>query len=45
VPLLAHLKEHKKGQDWSSLQRTLQRRVQHWKALQGPASAVLFART
>ena len=37
-----HLQEQKPYQDWSSLKRTLQRRVQQWKALHGPAPAVMF---
>jgi len=40
--LLEHLQEQKPDQDWSSLKRTLQRRVQHWKALHGPAPEVMF---
>jgi hypothetical protein len=28
--LLEHLQEYKPDQDWSSIKRTLQRRVQHW---------------
>ena len=43
--LLEHLQEQKPDQDWSSLKRTLQRRVQHWKALHGPAPAVMFSLT
>jgi len=35
--LLEHLQEQKPYQDWSSLKRTLQRQVHHWKALHGPA--------
>lgn len=31
--LLKHLQEQQPDQDWSSLKRTLQRRVQQWKAL------------
>jgi hypothetical protein len=42
VPLLEHLQEQKPDQDWSSLKRTLQRRVQQWTAWHGPASAVMF---
>jgi hypothetical protein len=30
--LLEHLQEQKPDQDWSSVKRTLQRRVQHWQA-------------
>ena len=40
--LLEHLQEQKPDQDWSSLKRTLQRRVQHWKALHGPTPEVMF---
>ncbi|MGB7563762.1 MAG: IS21 family transposase [Prochlorococcaceae cyanobacterium] len=40
--LLEHLQERKLDQDWSSLKRTLQRRVQHWKALHGPAPEMMF---
>ena len=40
--LLEHLQEQKPDQDWSSLKRTLQRRVQHWKALHGAAPEVMF---
>jgi hypothetical protein len=39
--LLEHLQEQKPDQDWSLLKRTLQRRVQHWKALHGPAPEVM----
>ena len=40
--LLEHLQEQKPDQDWSSLKRTLQRRVQHWKALHGAAPELMF---
>ena len=40
--LLEHLQEQKPDQDWNSLKRTLQRRVQHWKSLHGPAPEVMF---
>jgi hypothetical protein len=40
--LLEHLQEQKPDQDWSSLKRTLQRRVQQWKALHGPTPEVMF---
>jgi len=40
--LLEHLQEQKPDQDWTFAKRTLQRRVQHWKALHGPAPAVMF---
>ena len=39
---MEHLQEQKPDQDWSSCKRTLQRRVQHWKALNGPAPQVMF---
>jgi hypothetical protein len=40
--LLEHLQEQKPDQDWSLVKRTLQRRVQHWKALHGPTPEVMF---
>ena len=40
--LLEHLQEQKPDQDWISIKRTLQRRVQHWKALHGPTPEVMF---
>lgn len=40
--LLEHLQEQKPDQNWSSVKRTLQRRVQHWKALHGPTPEVMF---
>lgn len=40
--LLEHLQEQKLDQDWSSVKRTLQRRVRPWKALHGPAPDVMF---
>ena len=40
--LLEHLQERKPDQDWSSIKRTLQRRVQQWKALHGPPPEVMF---
>jgi hypothetical protein len=40
--LLEHLQEQKPDHDWSSLKRTLQRRVPHWKALHGAAPEVMF---
>ncbi|NCV32752.1 MAG: hypothetical protein EBW05_07440 [Betaproteobacteria bacterium] len=38
ITLLEHLQEQKPDQDWSSVKRTLQRRVQHWMlcSLPGP---------
>jgi hypothetical protein len=38
---LEHLQEQKPEQSWSLLKRTLQRWVQHWKALHGPAPEVM----
>ncbi len=35
--LLVHLQEPNPDQDWSSVKRTLQRKMQHWKALHGLA--------
>ena len=40
--LLEHLQEQKSDQDWTSVKRTLQRRVQQWKALHGPPPEVMF---
>jgi hypothetical protein len=40
--LLEYLQEQKPDQDRSSIKRTLQRRVQHWKALNGPSPLVMF---
>jgi len=40
--LLEHLQEQKPDQDWTSVKRTLQRRVQQWKALHGPPPEVMF---
>jgi len=40
--LLEHLQEQKPDQNWSSLKRTLQQRVQQWKALHGLAPEVMF---
>jgi hypothetical protein len=42
LPLLERLQEQKPNQEWSSLKRTLQRRVQQWKALHGPTPEVMF---
>ena len=39
--LLEHLQEQKPDQDWSSVKRTLQGQVQHWKALHGLAPEVM----
>jgi hypothetical protein len=40
--LLEHLQAQKPGQEWSSLERTLQRRMQHLKSLYGPTPKVMF---
>ncbi len=40
--LLEHLQEQKTDQDWSSVKRTLQRRVQHCKALHGLPPELMF---
>jgi len=40
--MLEHLQEQKPDQDWSSVKRTLQRRMRHWKALHGPSPEVMF---
>jgi hypothetical protein len=40
--LLEHLQEQKPHQNFSSLNRTLQRRVQDWKSLHGPTPEVMF---
>ncbi|MBW4531519.1 MAG: hypothetical protein KME02_12620 [Aphanothece saxicola GSE-SYN-MK-01-06B] len=41
--LLEHLQEQTPYPDWSSLKRTQQRRVQHWKSLHGPTLAVMVS--
>lgn len=40
--LLLHLEQTFAGQEWYRRKRTLQRRVEQWKALQGPAREVMF---
>ena len=40
--LLLHLEQLFPGQDWFRRKRTLQRRVEQWKALQGPGRDVMF---
>ena len=40
--LLLHLERMFPGQEWYRRKRTLQRRVEQWRALQGPACEVMF---
>lgn len=40
--LLLHLEQTFPGQEWYRRKRTLQRRVEQWKALHGPARDVMF---
>jgi len=40
--LLLHLERTFPDQEWYRRERTLQRRVEQWRALQGPAQAVMF---
>jgi len=40
--LLLHLEETRPEEDWQRRERTLQRRVEQWKALQGPEKEVIF---
>lgn len=40
--LLLHLEEIRPGQEWYRRKRTLQRRVEQWRALHGPAQNVMF---
>ncbi|MBU6251509.1 MAG: IS21 family transposase [Cyanobacteria bacterium REEB417] len=40
--LLLHLERAFPGQEWYRRKRTLQRRVEQWRALQGPAREVMF---
>jgi len=40
--LLLHLERTFPGQEWYRRKRTLQRRVEQWRALQGPAREVMF---
>ncbi|MBC7969714.1 MAG: helix-turn-helix transcriptional regulator, partial [Verrucomicrobia bacterium] len=42
LTLLEHLQEHYPGQYGRSILRTLQRRVQQWRATVGPAKEVMF---
>ncbi|MFN9959773.1 MAG: IS21 family transposase, partial [bacterium] len=37
-----HLEEHHPEKDWDRHKRTLQRRVEQWKSLNGPAKEVIF---
>jgi hypothetical protein len=40
--LLLHLEQVQPGQEWYRCKRTLQRRVEQWRALHGPAQEVMF---
>ena len=40
--LLLHLEQTFPGQEWFRRKRTLQRRVEQWKALRSPAEEVMF---
>ncbi|WP_398332210.1 hypothetical protein [Vulcanococcus sp.] len=40
--LLLHLERSHPGQEWYRRKRTLQRRVEQWKALHGPSREVMF---
>ena len=40
--LLLHLEQIRPGEEWFRRKRTLQRRVEQWQALHGPAQAVMF---
>lgn len=40
--LLLHLEEIRPGQEWYRRKRTLQRRVDQWRALHGPGQEVMF---
>jgi hypothetical protein len=40
--LLLHLEKIRPGQEWFRRKRTLQRRVEQWRALHGPAQEVMF---
>jgi len=40
--LLLHLERSFSGQEWYRRKRTLQRRVEQWKALHGPSRDVMF---
>jgi len=43
--LLLHLEQTFPGQEWYRRKRTLQRRVEQWRALHGPAQDVMFLQT
>jgi hypothetical protein len=40
--LLLHLEQIRPGEEWYRRKRTLQRRVEQWRALRGPAREVMF---
>jgi len=40
--LLLHLEQIRPGEEWFRRKRTLQRRVEQWRALHGPAQEVMF---
>ena len=40
--LLLHLEQIRPGEEWYRRKRTLQRRVEQWRALHGPAQEVMF---
>ncbi len=40
--LLLHLEQIRPGEEWYRRKRTLQRRVEQWRALRGPAQEVMF---
>ena len=40
--LLLHLEQLRPGEEWFRRKRTLQRRVEQWRALHGPAQEVMF---
>jgi hypothetical protein len=40
--LLLHLEQIRPGEEWYRRKRTLQRRVEQWRALHGPAREVMF---
>jgi hypothetical protein len=40
--LLLHLEQIRPGEEWYRRKRTLQRRVEQWRALCGPAHEVMF---
>ena len=40
--LLLHLEKIRPGEEWFRRKRTLQRRVEQWRALHGPAQEVMF---